>query len=252
MDLHATRIAETLILPPGGPILLGLLGLMLVHHKSGKRLLLIAWTLLLLISLPAVSKLLMAGLESYPTLAQEQLDQLDAEAIVVLGGGRYYQAPEFGGQDSVNRRTLFRLRYAALLARKTGLPVIPSGGIPLILGKAEARINRDVLQDEFGVRVEHIEQQSLTTWENARYTAQLMNKLGIGKIVLVTDAAHMPRAVYAFQHNNIDPIPAPTGFASTPIEGENFWLKILPNANALLTSYTALHEYLGLLWYRLR
>ncbi len=58
--------------------------------------------------------------------------------------------------------------------------------------------------------------RSQNTWENARYTAQLMKKLGLQKIFLVTDAAHMPRAIYAFDHNGVQPIAAPTGFVYDP------------------------------------
>lgn len=250
MDVATTRIIESLLLPPGGPVLLGFIGLLLWRIGLGRKLFVLALLLTWLVSLPVTAKLLMAGLERYPALSEEQIKHTDTDAIVVLGAGRYLKAPEYG-QDSVSRNVLFRLRYAAWLAKRTGLPVIPSGGVPLIAGESEARINGNVLREEFGVRVEHIEQRSRSTWENARYTAQLMKKMGIGQIILVTDAAHMPRAMYAFERNGINPLPAPTGFVNIP-EHEHTWLEVLPSAQAMLESYYALHEYLGLLWYRMK
>lgn len=250
MDIVTTRVIEFLLLPPGGPIVLGFAGLLLWHTGFGRKLVVFALLLILIFSLPVTAKLLMAGLEQYPALTEAQIKSTDAEAIVVLGARRYLNAPEYG-KDSVSRDALFRLRYAAWLAKRTGLPVIPSGGIPLIVGESEARISGAVLRDEFGVRVEHIEQHSRNTWENARYTAQLIKKLGLGKIILVTDAGHMPRAMFAFELNGIAPVPAPTGFVNTD-DQERTWLEALPSADALVMSHYALHEYLGLLWYRLK
>ena len=250
MDTIDTRIVESLLLPPGGPVLLGFVGLLLWRLGFGRKLFVFALLLLWLLSLPVTANLLLAGLERYPALSEAQIRTTDAESIVVLGSGRYLDAPEYA-EDSVSRNALFRLRYAAWLARRTGLPVIPSGGAPRTSGESEARINGNVLRDEFGVSVEHIEQRSRTTWENARYTAQLMKTLGMQKIILVTDASHMPRAMYAFEHNGVDPLPAPTGFVNTA-DQEYSWLDILPSAKAMLDCYYALHEYLGLAWYRLK
>lgn len=250
MDIITTQLIDSLLLPPGGLILLAFIGLLLWRLRLGRRLFVFALLLIWLFSLPVTARLLMAGLERTPALSEARIEQTDAEAIVVLGAGRYLKAPEYG-EDSVSRNTLFRLRYAAWLAKRSGLPVIPSGGIPLIAGASEARINGDLLRDEFGVRVDQIEQRSRNTWENARYTAQLMKKLGIERILLVTDAAHMPRALYAFEHNGIQSIPAPTGFVNIP-DQEYSWLDTLPSANAMADSAYALHEYLGLLWYAFR
>ena len=250
MDVNTTRIIESLLLPPGGPLLLGFIGLLLWRIGLGRKLFVLALLLIWLFSLPVTAKLLMAGLEHNPALSEEQIKHTDTEAIVTLGSGRYLKAPEYG-TDSVSRNALFRLRYAAWLAKRTNLPVIPSGGSPSIEGEPEARINANALIDEFGVRVEHIEQHSHTTWENARYTGQLMKKLGLKKIFLVTDAAHMPRAIYAFERNGINAIPAPTGFVYHP-EHPRTWLEFLPSADAMQYSAFALHEYLGLVWYRLK
>lgn len=227
-------------------MLLGFIGLLLWRIGLGRRLFVFALLLLWLLSLPISAQLLMGGLERYPAITPAKASK--AQAIVVLGSSRYLKAPEYGGRDSVSRRALFRLRYAAWLARRTGLPVIPSGGVSVIGGRSEAQISAEVLKDDFGVRVEQIEPRSRTTWENARYTAQLLQRLDLHQIILVTDAGHMTRAMYAFERNGVHPLPAPTGFVSVP-RLKHRLDDFLPSAHALWLSHYALHEYLGLLWY---
>ncbi len=251
MDVTTTRLIESLLLPPGGLLLLGLLGLLLVRHAIGRRLLALSLSLLLLLSLPVTSELLYGLLETEPAITPERIDMDRPQAIVVLGGGRDLDAPEYAG-DTVSPRTLVRLRYAARLARETGLPVIPSGGNPGAAGEAEALLARELLTGEFGVPVTAIERRSNTTWENARYTAQLIKQQEIERIMLVTDAGHMKRALYAFERNGIHPIPAPTNYLSMTRRVISPAERYLPSGSALKQSSDALHEMLGLLWYRLK
>ncbi|MEN8177097.1 MAG: YdcF family protein [Pseudomonadota bacterium] len=250
MEVSTTQLIDSLLLPPGGPILLAFIGLVFWRLGLGRRLFVFALVLLWISSLPATEKLLFAGLETYPALDEQTLNNLEADAIVLLGARRYLNAPEYAG-DTAGPPMLVRLRYAARLARRLDLPVIPSGGITGNIGQAEAQIYAKILRDEYGVRVEHIEPRSHNTWENARYTAQLMKKLGLEKIILVTDAAHMPRAIYSFEVNGIDPIPAPTWFLSLS-EQKLAFSHFLPNGAAMANIAYALHEYLGTLKYRLQ
>ncbi len=248
MDITITQLIDSLLLPPGGLILLAFIGLILWQLGFGRRLFVLAVLLLWLSSLPVTEKLLFAGLETYPALDSASLENLQADAIVLLGAGRYRDAPEYAG-DTAGPRMLMRLRYAAKLANRLDLPIIPSGGGISDSGSAEAKIYREILRKEFGVRVEHIEHRSKNTWENARYSAQLMKKLGIEKIILVTDAGHMPRAIYAFEVNGIQPIAAPTWFLSRA--GQKLRPSFfIPDPEVMTHVAYALHEYLGLLWYR--
>ena len=251
MEITTTQLIDTLLLPPGGPLILGILGLLLLRFGLGRKLVTLSILLLWAFSMPVTVDLLMAGLEKYPPLTEIELNTHDADAIVLLGAGRYLDAPEYS-QDSAGPHMLMRLRYAAWLANKTKLPIIPSGGFTNNQGDAsEARIYADILRDEFNLPVEHLETRSQSTWENARYTAQLMKKLGLQKVFLVTDAAHMPRAVQAFEHNGIEVIAAPTGFVYNP-QQHYTWLQFMPGSLAMRNSAIALHEYLGAFWYSLK
>ena len=250
MPQEAVWVLKTLVLPPGGVVLLGLIGLMLGRHFIGKLLILLALSTVYTLSTPLAASRLMSGLETYPALTGQRLDTLRADGILILGGGRYSSAPEYGGADTVNGRLLERLRDGARLARRTGLPRFVSGGsaddeVP------EARLSREVLEQEFKVRTAGIEERSRTTWENAYLSKTMLEARGISKVYLVTHAWHMPRAVEAFTRAGVEVVAAPTGFyykgESTTEVGD--WL---PDPKALLASYYASHEYLGQLWYRLR
>jgi uncharacterized SAM-binding protein YcdF (DUF218 family) len=251
MSVDLIRTLDTLILPPGGPILVILAGLLLWRWRTWSLLFIgVGLTALYLFSTPLVASLLMAPIEPYEALTDAELEDTPAQAILVLCGGRYENAPEFGG-DTVSPRLLARLRYAAWLQRRTELPIIVSGGTRGIDGPPEAHLARQVLEDELGARVSMLEDQSLTTWENARLTQPLLKRQGIDQILLVTHAWHLPRAVYAFREAGVQVIPAPTHFvhSSYPGKGLVHWL---PSAGAMYNSYYALHERLGLLWYKLR
>lgn len=251
MGQEVIWVGKSLILPPGGLVLLGLLGLSLGCRRFfGGLLVLLALAGLYILSTPFIANQLMAGVETYPALTRQEVHDSGAEAIVVLGGGRYSDAEEYGG-DTVNSLLLERIRYAAWLARRSGLPVIPSGGSVERGRQAEAQLAKEILEREFGVTVAAVEDRSRTTWENAHMTADTLKALGLQKVLLVSHAMHMPRAVAVFRRAGVAVVPAPTGFyhKSDQVDQLSDWL---PSAGALLHSYYALHEYLGRAWYSVR
>lgn len=108
-------ILELLLVPPGSLIVLLLVGLWLMRHRPrlGYGLMGASTALLLFTSLPITAGLLMDTLEPYPALTPEQIAHPEAQAIVVLGGGRRQAAAEYG-DDTVKSITLERVRYASL------------------------------------------------------------------------------------------------------------------------------------------
>ncbi|RME64739.1 MAG: YdcF family protein [Nitrospirae bacterium] len=91
-----------------------------------------------------------------------------------------------------------------------------------------------------------IEITSRDTWENAKNLATLL-KNARGPVVLVTSAFHMQRAVWCFKKLGIRVIPAPTDYRSSPIT----LYSLVPSAQALRDSSTAISEYLAYGWYLL-
>jgi len=243
---------ESLLLPPGGLLLLLVAGLLLLKFKqrSGYAVLVTGVVLFYLLSAPIVSSALMSLLESSALPPTGDLQADPNAAVVILGGGRYRNAPEYGG-DTVSTLTLERVRYGARLARRTHLPVLVAGGTVWKQRASEGSLMKQALEEDFNTAVRWVEGQSRTTWENARYTKELLATEGITRIYLVTHAWHMPRSAYAFQHFGFDVIAAPTSFNNTS-EVDPDASDWLPEARALRGSYFALHEMVGLWWYRMK
>jgi len=249
VSILLTRTLETLLLPPGGPLLLAAVGLAL----SARGWLRARWLtaaglgLLYLCATPLVGTFLLRATESYPALTTAQVRSSGAEAIVVLGAGRS-RGPEYGAAVP-SAYSLQRLRYAAYLQRLTGVPILASGGAPLGEKVPEATLMAATLRQAFGSEQVWVERGSRNTEENALYSGRLLAARHIHRILLVTHAWHMARAVAAFKRTGLEIVAAPTGFGTrdTPLP-----LALLPSAEALLDSRLALHEWLGALWYRLR
>lgn len=171
-----------------------------------------------------------------------------AQAIVVLGGGQYFAAPEYAG-DTVNEATLARLRYAAYLQHRTGKPLLASGGNPEGGHGSEAQSMKSILESEFKTAVSWVETTSGNTLEAARASRKLLAPLGVDRIYLVTHAWHMRRAQRVFEQAGFDVVPAPTYFATAY---RLTLLDFLPHAHALRDSSRFFHEIMGLLWYRIK
>jgi len=252
MDIFIVYVIKTLLLPLSSLLLLGITGLIILKQRNfAVTLISFSLALLFLLSLPVVSKYLAGTQEKYPPIEIASLENFTAQAIVVLGGGLRDDAPEYAQQVTLNNRTLARIRYAALLAKQTNLPLLVSGGKVFDDNlSSEAEIMAAVLENEFNQAVRWKEQNSRNTAENALYTQEILSQKGITHIILVTHALHMHRAVEQFQQQGLQVMPAPTVFLSrTRILNV---LSFLPSARALENSSLVIHEIMGRAWYKLR
>ncbi|WP_296752392.1 YdcF family protein [Thiobacillus sp.] len=243
-----TNLIAAALLPPLSLVILLAAGLILNRRRPrlAMSLILLSAASLYALSTPWVGGLLQKTLEISRPVDFAALT--DAGAIVVLGGGRRLAAAEYDS-DTVNGISLERLRYAAFLHRASGLPILATGGKPGGGTLAEGRIMQRVLHDEFGVAARWIEEASLTTWDNARLSAPLLKASGVRRIVLVSHAWHLRRAVPLFEAQGLEVIPAGIQFASTDLDDV---FDLLPTPAGLRDSSFALHEWLGILWYKLR
>jgi len=238
------NLLGTLLLPPTNGLLLLLVAALFRRRRWAFGLALIGGVLLFLQSLPIVASNLIAPLEA--RAGGVFVSAQGAQAIVVLGSGLRRDAPEYGS-DTVNERSLVRLRYGATLARRLQLPVLIAGGVPLHASRSEADVMATIAEREFGVAVRWKESESSDTADNASMSAQILKRAGIRRVVLVTQAFHMPRARQLFEAAGLEVIPAPTDFKGSH-EGPFETFDFLPQAKAIQTSYYALHEWLGLAW----
>jgi len=248
MSWLLTNIISAFMLPPFNLILLGSAGLLVLGRRPrlGKGLIFASLTLLYALSTPFVGNRLLASLETPPpaNLASHH----EAGTIVVLGGGRYLEAPEYGS-DSVGPATLERLRYAVRLQHQTGKPILVTGGKPDSGGLSEAQAMQEALVNDFHTPAAWTEGRSANTYENALFSHQILERKNIATIYLVTHAWHMPRARRVFERAGFRVIPAPTSFTTF---GPTSALDFLPSTDGLQHSRTAMHEFIGMLWYRLK
>ena len=243
---------KQLLLPPG--LLLLLLVLAWWLRRSRPRLAACCFALgaggFWLMSLPVVVQWGAKALEREPPLARNEWASLAerADVIVVLGAGRE-RGDLAWGTDQPTGVALDRERYAARLAKASGLPVLTSGGLHYGTPPTEAALMAESLLNDFGVSVRWQEGRSRTTWENAQDSARLLAPSGIKRVVLVTQASHMLRARWCFERAGFSVVMAPVGFLGVanarPFGG---WL---PESKALWQSGLLLNEALGRLLYPL-
>jgi uncharacterized SAM-binding protein YcdF (DUF218 family) len=230
--------------------LLAVLNLWRRRREAQHRLLLVTVLVvgLVVISTPALAYLLHGSLEwQYPS---QDTPPADAEAIVVLGAG---VNPASDGElrvdldaDSVRRC----LHAAALHRQGKGCPLVLSGGKPErdSAEPAVAEVMRDFLL-RLGVDGSDliVESDSRTTYENAVECRRILERHHLQRVVLVTDAVHMPRAVRCFRKQGIEPTASPCNLRATRFEGT--LSTFLPCPNAAGDSEEAVHEWLGTAWY---
>jgi uncharacterized SAM-binding protein YcdF (DUF218 family) len=171
-------------------------------------------------------------------------------AIVILGGGLKYDEREKPYPLNLNQRTAVRLQYGAHLAKNSMLPVLVSGGIGASFNVSEATVMARTLAEDYGVAAKWQEDISLTTAENAVFSAAILKRQGIKKIILVTHAYHMRRSFLVFQAQGLEVVMAPCGFMSG--NGVDRWLAWLPTLGGIEAVFATSHEIAGLMYYRLR
>ncbi len=245
-------IIKQLAFPPSSLLILLLLSFVL--RKRWPKVALTSFILgvagLYIMSLPITVEYAARALETEIPLTQAQWPSLNqqADAIVILGGGREVNDPAWQG-DQPSLMAMQRLRYGARLAKATNLPVLVSGGLHFGQPPSEAQIMADSLAEDFGITARWLEGESRTTWENALYTAKILQAEGIQRVLLVTDAWHMPRSRWSYEQLGFSVTSAPVGFLSgansRPLNG---WM---PESKALWQNTALLNEAIGALLYRL-
>ena len=249
MELGALKpLLTALVLPPMSLMLLALAGVWMAARRQRKGLVIVALALVLLwvISCHGTAVwLARTVLPQFAPLAPSQLKAQQVQAIVVLGGGLFPEAPEYG-QAQPSPATAARLRYGVWLSRQSGLPIAFTGGSGWSAKDAqtsEAAVTARVAKEDYNVTFRWLEAQSRDTGENARLLAPLLKRDGIQRIALVTDAWHMPRAATAFESAGLRVSPAPMGFVLANHQGYIEWV---PTVSGLSTSTRVLQELLGI------
>jgi uncharacterized SAM-binding protein YcdF (DUF218 family) len=255
MFLFLSKLLPLLLYPLG--LACGLLVAALVLLKRRPRwargAIALALALLLVSSNNWVATGVMRSLEwRYP----DTTDLPEAQAIVVLGGSIQPQLPPRSWIEVAEEGD--RVLHGARLYLAGRAPLLVLSGGRITWGQGQTRseaADMAELAEALGVptRAMVIEPDSLNTFENAAKTKVLLADRGIQRILLVTSAMHMPRALAIFKKQGFEVIPAPTDFhvVKDPLNLETSTrqgriLSLMPQTENLHYLTRALKEYLGL------
>lgn len=249
-----TKLAPLLLYPIGTVIVLNILGIILMSFRPrlGLAFFGIAVTWLWMAAMPAIATWAVATLEhQYPARPVNLTPK--ADVAIVLAGGVGHPAPPRVDLEltEASDRVLqaVRLYDAGRVDR-----ILVTGGILPWASQAEpeAELMRSLLID-WGVPANAVlvEGKSRNTYEHALQIKEMHRQDPFDSALLITSAAHMPRAMAVFKKAGIPVTASATDIValkdtpSTP-------LRWLPSASALALTTATIKEWLGFLAYQLR
>jgi uncharacterized SAM-binding protein YcdF (DUF218 family) len=247
------KIISPFFLPVPACLLIALIGLFFLwftrRQKTGKVLVTIATLVLAFFSYSGVSDILVRPLEQkYPPITDFQALK-GVKWIVVLGGGSTVDHA-LPLSTYLSDASLARLSEAACIHNK--LPqtrLIFSGRSGFEGFTPVAEVMGDMAL-ELGIKPEDIIIEPEAT-DTKDHPIRVKEIIGSDKFILVTSASHMPRAMALFREHDMHPTPAPTDYLV--MQEERFTTGMFfPDADSLVKSGRAIHEYLGIMWAKLR
>jgi uncharacterized SAM-binding protein YcdF (DUF218 family) len=260
MFLFLSKLLPIFFYPLGLAVSLLVAALLLRHSPRWRGIcMLVCLGILLIASNTWVPALLTRSLEwQYLPLETYPPEKV----IVVLGGSTASaqyprQIVEISGAGD-------RILYAAYLYHQGVAPnlLLTGGYIPWMNERQAPANDMAEILGMLGVPEGALwyETESRNTYENARFTRQILAQKGIDRIILVTSAMHMPRAVGLFEKQGFEVIPAPADYNITQADWERLWepnlttqlFNLLPSVGNLSDTTSALKEYVGILFYGLQ
>jgi len=253
------KIISSFLMPVPLSILISLIGLLLLwftkRQRVGKIFVSLGIFLMLLFSSMATSNHLLRPLENKYDSSNTQLENRvlaenmgSIKFIVVLGGGHISDS-KLPITSQIGEDTLVRLIEGIRLYQKyAGAKLVLSGGKgsdPVPNAHIMANLAKELGVNENDIL---IESKSKDTIDEANFIKPIVKN---EKFILVTSALHMPRSMAMFRKLGMNPIPAPTGHKVKDSQTLNPLL-FIPNAGDLLKSEAGLHEYLGMVWSKLK
>ncbi len=260
MFIFLSKFLPLLVYPIGIASILVLVALFTHRRPVWQRIsLLLALFILILGGNRWVAAALMYSLE-WQNIPSEGIPH--ADAIVLLGGGtqsQFYPRPLVEVNSAGDR-----IFYAAWLFRQGKADhILVTGGIVDWLNQ-DSSPSQDTAQLLKMLQVPPealwLEGESQNTYENAANSRTILESNGAHRVILVTSAAHMPRASALYRQQGFDVIPAPTDFRTTSADWEQLrsgslqahLINLIPTVDNLGLTTAALREYIGLIIYNLR
>jgi len=238
-------ILGAMLVPSGLAYLLFALGLLAALKQRWRKL---SWALLavsgaitMVFSTGSVATALLSPLEyEYPAVHETRTHQ-DIKHIVVLTG---YAAddPDMPLTGRMNWASAYRVMMALQLQNRgcNACDVIVSGEPTTAKIMGESLIALGLPKQRL-----ILETDSLTTADSAANLQPMLQE----PFFLVTSAGHLRRSLAVLHKQGLHPVPVPTDY-----QGPKDWRDAdeHPSPQSLMTSDLAVHEYIGMLWYRLK
>jgi len=248
MEYELSKILPIFIYPIGLTILIVFLVALIARRRSATLLAILAIAVLWISGTGVFADRLLRPLEeAFPPTPIASSP--NADAIVVLGGGTGEVLTATNTVDLGEASA--RVFHAAQLYKAGKAPLVAVAG-----GAAENEQPEAVAMSQlliaFGVPEQAIlqENQSRNTWQNTLNSKAILQPHNVNRVLLVTSAFHMRRALAVFRAAGIDASPAATDYRA--IESTHSYRDWLPDARALYKSTYAIKEHIGLLVYRWR
>ena len=222
-------------------LLIALVSLFFNRQRVGILFTLVATFLFYFVSSGFLTQMTLNSLQSYPPLQTPHWK--NRNAILLLGVGTQSWpnssliTTHFLGYSRIHEaaRLYYLCKQQAVVCR-----VITIGGDPTHHGATESNIMaRELI--EIGIPAVDIimEPKSRNTFENAKYSREIIHSQKFDNLILVTSGFHMRRSLRLFQIFNLYPQPAPSDRLSSKIS-------LIPLAQNFTYLDLALHEYLGI------
>jgi uncharacterized SAM-binding protein YcdF (DUF218 family) len=251
MHFVLSKALGFLLVPSNSIATIALLGLLLLmlRRRSGTVVSGLALALLVTATLSPLGNMLLTPLEQrFPGMS---FPDHAIEGIIVLGGSYDALSHSYESTIVLQEDTEPVSVIPDLARRFPNARIIFSGGTDLSRSEpSEAVIVKQIFVS-WGISADRIsiEERSLTTEENARFTAQLVNPRPQSRWLLVTSAYHMPRAMGAFKKAGFSVLAFPVGQRTHGWQG--LWWPSSTATDNLRRIDVAVHEWLGLVAYRL-
>lgn len=223
-------------------------GLYFFKKKRPARIMgIVALVLLFITASDPLPDLLIRSLESrYPPLLTSPFTKDDTLVnILVLGSGNIPD-PSLTSLDQLSDHSLERLAEGIRIYRMLPGSRLITSGFSRNGQKTQAAVSADAARS-LGVAASDISMMEKPANTAAEATEYRKNFGPGAKLILVTNAFHMPRAMQLFKEQGLNPVPAPTGHILKREPGGNQldWFSSEENFNKM---EIALHEYIGMAW----
>lgn len=261
MFVFLSKFLPAFVYPLGLTFLLVFLALLLIRRRKAQTVVLGLVTLLLLVGGNRWASFALARSLEWQYLPLNPVPQ--ADVIVVLGGATeswQYPRPEVEVNSAGDR-----VIYAARLYQEGKAPYLLLSGGNISWYGGRNMTPADEMADLLtlmNVPQSAIwrQEKSRNTYEDALFCSQILKERHAQRVLLVTSAQHMPRAVALFKHQGIQVIPAPVDYTVTQAGWDNlfapdwqtFLVNLLPNVSSMSLISGIMKEYLGTWVYGLR